>query len=193
MSRYECPKCGSPDILTERRPDGDSTCQECGHKDKTSNFDFIKECKTGCGKYAEGKQYEFCYDCWWNQDPRNIKNGGTVDLKEKEGPQPGPKPAPRSINGRFILESYKEDRALKATVQNGFAMVSQKVSLKGLKLLADVQNAQGQWIAYKGDIAYIREASLQNQPWAKATFTSDSIEGEFIIVEQLNIEYVDRA
>lgn len=112
--------------------------------------------------------------------------------KEYVGPQPGPKPAPRSLNGRFILESYKEDRALKATVQNGFAMVSQKVSLKGLKLLADVQNAQGQWIAYKGDIAYIRESSLQSQPWAKATFTSDAIEGEFMIVEALHIEYVDK-
>lgn len=113
--------------------------------------------------------------------------------KDTTGPQPGPKPAPRSLNGRFILESYKEDRALKATVQNGFAMVSQKVSLKGLRLLADVQNAQGQYIAYKGDIAYIREHSLQSQPWAKATFTSDNIEGEFMIVEQAHIEYVDRA
>lgn len=113
--------------------------------------------------------------------------------RDVTGPQPGPKPAPRALNGRFILESYKEDRALKATVQNGFAMVSQKVSLKGLKLLADVQNAQGQYIAYKGDIAYIREASLQSQPWAKSTFTSDAIEGEFMIVEQQHIEFVDRA
>lgn len=115
------------------------------------------------------------------------------DMLAKEGPQPGPKPAPRSLNGRFIVESYKEDRALKATIQNGFAMVSQKVSLKGLKLLADVQNSQGQWIAYKGDIAYIRESSLQSQPWAKATFTSESIEGEFMIVEQLHIEFVDKS
>jgi hypothetical protein len=166
-----------------------------------------KMCDTGCGSPVEAIQYRFCNKCWWNQDPRNIKNGGTVDLEKykmkdtlkgedmlaKEGPQPGPKPAPRSINGRFILESYKEDRALKATVQNGFAMVSQKVSLKGLKLLADVQNAQGQWIAYKGDIAYVRESSLQSQPWAKATFTSEGIEGEFMIVEQAHIEYVDRA
>lgn len=158
--KCECPKCGSPDVLTERRPDGNSTCQDCGYSAKTGQFD-IKEEK--------------------------------MDVKEKEGPQPGPKPAPRSLNGRFIVESYKEDRALKATVQNGFAMVSQKVSLKGLKLLADVQNAQGQYIAYKGDTAYIREASLQSSPWAKATFTSDAIEGEFMIVEQSHIEFVDRA
>ena len=144
---------------------------------------------------VEGPQYTMCNTCWWNQDPRNVKNGGTVSLKDEPtldqvnkemfGPQPGPKPAPKSVNGRFIVESYKEDRALKATVQNGFAMVSQKVSLKGLRLLADVQNAQGQWIAMKGDIAYIREASLQSQPWAKATFTSSAIDGEFIIVDKL--------
>lgn len=114
-------------------------------------------------------------------------------IESMTGPQPGQKPAPRALNGRFILESYKEDRALKATVQNGFAMVSQKVSLKGLKLLADVQNAQGQFIAYKGDIAYIRESFLQSQPWAKATFTADAIEGEFIIAEQAHIEFVDKA
>lgn len=160
-----------------------------------------------CGQPSEANHYEFCYDCWWSKDPRNIKNGGTVDMskyeittgidepgpKLKEGPQPGPKPAPKSLNGRFIVESYKEDRALKATVQNGFAMVSQKVTLKGLKLLADVQNAAGQWIAYKGDVAYIKESSLQSQPWAKATFNSEGIDGEFIIVDMAHIEYVDKA
>jgi len=98
-----------------------------------------------------------------------------------------------SMNGRFILESYKEDRALKATVQNGFAMVSQKVSLKPLTVLTDVYSpVTGQSLARKGDKAYIREASLQNQPWAKQTFTSDNIEGEFIIVEIAHIEFVDR-
>lgn len=35
-----CPKCGSTKIITERRPDGDSECKECGYKDKTENFNF---------------------------------------------------------------------------------------------------------------------------------------------------------
>lgn len=103
-----------------------------------------------------------------------------------------PKLAPRSLNGRFIVESYKEDRGLKATVTNGFAMVQQKVSLKGLKLLADAQNTSGQYIARKGDMVYIRESLLQAQPWAKATFTSDAIDGEFMIVDQTYIEFVDQ-
>jgi hypothetical protein len=105
---------------------------------------------------------------------------------------PGPKPAPHSMNGRFILEAYKEDRALKATVVNGFAMVQQKVTLKGLTVLADVYSTiNGQPLARKGDKAYIREASLQSQPFAKATFTSDAIEGEFMIVDISHIEFVD--
>ena len=34
-----CPKCGGISIATERRPDGDSICQECKYKGKTSLFD----------------------------------------------------------------------------------------------------------------------------------------------------------
>jgi hypothetical protein len=191
MSRYECPKCGSPDVRTERRPDGDSECQECGHKDKTANFDFIKACKTGCGKYAEGKQYEFCHECWWNQDPRNIKNGGTVDLEKHKMKDPK-KDRPQSLPNKFIVETYKEDRGLKATVTNGFAMVSQKVQIKGLKLLADAfVNIGVTTIHYPiGSTVYIKEASLQSQAWAKQSFTSDAIEGEFMIVDQAHIEFV---
>lgn len=106
--------------------------------------------------------------------------------------QPGPKAPPHAMNGRFILESYKEDRALKATVSNGFAMVQQKVSLKPLTILADVYSpVTGQCLARRGDKAYVREAYLQSQPWAKATFTSEAIEGEFIIAETAHIEFVD--
>lgn len=34
----QCPECGSSNIATERRPDGDSTCKVCGHSDKTAMF-----------------------------------------------------------------------------------------------------------------------------------------------------------
>lgn len=97
-----------------------------------------------------------------------------------------------SIN-KFIVESYKEDRGLKATVQNGFAMVSQKVQIKGLKLLANVVVAvNGSKIEYNvGSIVYIKEANLQSQPWAKQVFTSDIIEGEFMIVDSSYVEFVD--
>lgn len=34
----KCPKCGSTNIATERRPDGNSTCVICKHTDKTQAF-----------------------------------------------------------------------------------------------------------------------------------------------------------
>ena len=99
---------------------------------------------------------------------------------------------PQSLNNRFIVETYKEDRGLKATVQNGFAMVAQKVSVKGLKLLADatfvIGNETQTYLA--GSTVYIKEGLLQSAPWAKVAFTSDAIEGEFMIVDATYIEFV---
>lgn len=96
-----------------------------------------------------------------------------------------------SLN-RFILESYKEDRALKTVEKNGFAMVSQKISLKGLRLLADAnimfQGAYGFYPA--GSIAYVKEGALQSAAWAKIAFTAEGIEGEFIIADPLAVEFV---
>lgn len=160
----------------------------------------MKKCENiNCSSPAEAERYDYCYECWWAQDPRNIENGGTVDLREKkdyEGPQrPEVDFPPVSLNNRFIVESYKEDRGLKTQVKNGFAMVQQKVSLQGLKLLANVTMTDGSKYGQsfqKGDIAYIKEGALQSQPWAKATFTSEAIEGEFMIVDMAHIEFVVR-
>lgn len=98
---------------------------------------------------------------------------------------------PQSLN-RYIVETYKEDRALKATVQNGFAMVSQKICLKGLKLLANAVVAVGDThFEYPiGSTVYIKESSLQSQPWAKVSFSSESIEGNFMIVDPIHVEFV---
>ena len=98
----------------------------------------------------------------------------------------------QSLNNRFIVETYKEDRALKAQVSSGFAMISQKVSLKGLKLLSDVHGSTGSssFDYFAGSTVYIRESLLQSQPWAKASFTSEAIEGEFMIVDVAYVEFV---
>ncbi len=32
----------------------------------------MKKCK--CGQPVEAERYQFCYNCWWDQDPRNEKN-----------------------------------------------------------------------------------------------------------------------
>lgn len=38
----KCPKCSSTNYMTERRPDGDSTCEACDYKGKTTEFDGVK-------------------------------------------------------------------------------------------------------------------------------------------------------
>lgn len=35
-----CPKCGSSNVATERRPNGNSNCKNCGFSDKTANFNY---------------------------------------------------------------------------------------------------------------------------------------------------------
>ena len=97
----------------------------------------------------------------------------------------------QSLNNRLIVETYKEDRGLKATVQNGFAMVQQKVSLKGLKLLVEakvVSNGITQIIP-AGSMVYFKEGALQSAPWAKGSFSCEGLDGEFMIVDAINAEF----
>jgi uncharacterized Zn ribbon protein len=42
MTNPMCPKCGSENIISERRPDGNSRCQDCKHQDKLTAF-YVKE------------------------------------------------------------------------------------------------------------------------------------------------------
>ncbi len=96
---------------------------------------------------------------------------------------------PRSLNNRFILEAFIGSRDLKSKESNGFAMLSQKVSLVGLKLLADARLADGTFIP-KGSIAYIKESMILTQEWGKTALECPGIDGKFIIVDVNFIELV---
>lgn len=39
MQRPKCPKCGSIEYMRERTPDGDTICQDCSYKAKSSEWD----------------------------------------------------------------------------------------------------------------------------------------------------------
>jgi hypothetical protein len=97
-----------------------------------------------------------------------------------------------SFNNRFILEPYKTDGTVKATTGSGFALISQKVSLKPLKLVLDFEG----WIngheifIPKGSLAYVREELLHTQEWAKKIMEGEGIEGKFIIVDSSFVESV---
>ena len=110
-----------------------------------------------------------------------------------------------SFNNRFIVEPYFSDRTLKATQGAGFALVAQKVNLKGLTLLVDVHLFDNQFIEAgldglktthpflipKGSKIYVREEFLYTQPWAKNLMECDSIEGKFIIVDKQFVEMIE--
>jgi len=49
---YHCPKCGSGSVMTERRPDGDSHCKDCGCVAPTRSFKFVED-KGGPGSSRE--------------------------------------------------------------------------------------------------------------------------------------------
>lgn len=43
--------------------------------------DILDHCKH-CTSPVEAKRYSMCFECWWNRDPRNVKNGGHFELKQ---------------------------------------------------------------------------------------------------------------
>lgn len=95
----------------------------------------------------------------------------------------------RSMNNRLITEIYKNEGGLKSTVQHGIAMVEQKVRLKGLKILAGAKLPDGTLVE-AGDLAFIKESTLHTQSWAKNFYESDQIEGQFIIVDMSQVEFI---
>jgi hypothetical protein len=100
---------------------------------------------------------------------------------------------PVSINNRLLVEPYSGDRALKAKNAGGFAIVQQKVSIVGLKLVANASILVGNNIEEikKGTVVYIKEELLFTQPWAQKIYESDGVEGKFIIVDLTHIEFAD--
>jgi hypothetical protein len=95
-----------------------------------------------------------------------------------------------SINNKLIVEPYKKE-SLKATTSNGFSMVSQKVMIKGLKLIIDAKLNDGTVIE-KGTVAHIKEEFLHSNPLAQKTFKSDILSEDFLIVDLVNVEFFSK-
>src|SRR5271166_6467748 len=97
---------------------------------------------------------------------------------------------PTSFNNRLIVEKYVKG-ALRTTERNGFAIIDQKLNLKGLKVLVDSYVTVGStsWLIYKDSIAYIKEELLHTQPWAQKALESDAIQGQFLIVDVVHVEF----
>lgn len=96
-----------------------------------------------------------------------------------------------TINNRLIVETYKNE-GLKTETKNGFAMISQKITLKGLKVLIDAKLADGTYVR-AGSKAYIKEEILHTQPWAKKVLECDTLSTPFIIVDMQYVEFISHA
>lgn len=94
----------------------------------------------------------------------------------------------RSMNNRLIVEAYKKE-ALRATEKNGFAMVSQKITLKGLKVLVDAK-LNDDTLVPVGSIVYIKEEVLHTQAWAQKPLECEAIGEPFLIVDLNFVEFI---
>lgn len=94
----------------------------------------------------------------------------------------------RSMNNRLVVEPYVKS-ALQSTVTNGFAFITQKVTIKGLKVLMDAKLSDGTFVP-KGSTAYIKEETLHTQPWAQKVLESDTLGVPFIIVDLAHVEFI---
>lgn len=93
-----------------------------------------------------------------------------------------------SLNNRLIVEPYKKE-GLTSTINNGFAKPDQKVAVKGLTVLMETKLTDGR-IIKKGDKVYIKEESLYSLPWAQKILKCDCIDGNFLIVDITNVEFI---
>lgn len=94
----------------------------------------------------------------------------------------------KSLNGKFILEPYKQGQGLKGEIRGGIMMPRQKTSLVPLKLKAETTTDEGTF--FPGNVAYVAEDLLMTSQWAKTVRTADGIDGEFIIVEKVYVTMV---
>ena len=121
-----------------------------------------------------------------------------------QGGHQSPPPKAKFSFNRFIVEPYVSNREVKTanTGRTGFAVIEQKVAVKGLRLLVDIvlDNAPtnvsidgitfyGPTLVRAGSIVFIREELLHTQQWAKQIMESDHI-GRFMIVDKQHIEFV---
>jgi hypothetical protein len=93
-----------------------------------------------------------------------------------------------SVNNRFIVEPYRAE-ALKQTVTSGFATISQKAAVKGLKLLMEAHLSDSR-VVLAGSTIFVKEALLHTQPWAKEILEAEGV-GKFIIVSIENVEFIE--
>lgn len=93
-----------------------------------------------------------------------------------------------SLNNRLVVEQYIKEALRKETI-GGIATPGQRDAVKGLKVLVGTTLSDGRNVP-AGSIAYIREETLHNHPWASKPLTCETIPGKFLLVDLTFIEFI---
>ncbi len=96
---------------------------------------------------------------------------------------------PCSFNNKLMVEPYVKTE-LKSKEVNGFAFVSQKSNLQGLKVLMNAKLNDG-FVVQKDSIIYIKEEVLHTQAWAQKQYECPSLKGKFLIVDLGFVEFIE--
>ena len=94
-----------------------------------------------------------------------------------------------SFNNRFIVEMYKKE-ALRSKEKHGFAMIDQKLSLKGLKLLVNARLNDGT-VVPKDSLVYVKEETLHTQQWAQKALECEGVSEPFLVVDLNYVEFIE--
>lgn len=94
-----------------------------------------------------------------------------------------------SFNNKLIVEPYKNDKIVKSEVRSGLAFIGQKKHSVPLKLLLNAKLNDGT-IILKGSTVYIKEELLFTQEWAKKVLESEATDGQYMLVDLINVEFI---
>ncbi len=101
----------------------------------------------------------------------------------------------RTFNNKLMLKPYVYTGEIRANVSSGFATVEQKSKMIGLEVLVEAFVTIGQQNIFipQGSIAYISEETLHTNGWSKKTYTCDSIDNKFILVDFCYINMIEQS
>lgn len=96
----------------------------------------------------------------------------------------------KTFNDKLIVEAYKTNGSLRPDIRGGIARPEQKTAVVGLKLLVQADLKDGVSLL-PGTTVFFKEEDLHTQAWAKKLYNTEGIEGQFMIVNLAQTEFVD--
>jgi len=97
-----------------------------------------------------------------------------------------------SVNNKLMLEPYQGSNKIKAEVSSGFAKISQKGTLVGLKLLADANISYGgnELSLKKGQTVYFEEEHLHSNKWSKMLYECKDMDFKFVMGDFGQVRFI---